>query len=182
MPFLDVLFQHARRFSFGVQVNFLSQVRLSHEGDGPKVAKRLIEVYFALFKVLISDANREHGTNKCSKEKARKISSSKCNPKNAPPESHVEMDSRLLTALLTGVNRAFPFVSSDESDKIIETQTPILFQLVHSRSFNVGVQALMLLDKISTRNQIVSDRFYRALYSKLLLPAAMNSSKVDGGL
>ena len=34
-----------------VQVNFLSQVRLSHEGDGPKVAKRLIEVYFALFKV-----------------------------------------------------------------------------------------------------------------------------------
>ncbi|XP_027178921.1 uncharacterized protein LOC113777890 [Coffea eugenioides] len=82
--------------SVGVEkgVNFLSQVRLSHEGDGPKVAKRLIEVYFALFKVLISDANREHGTNKCSKEKARKISSSKCNPKNAPPESHVEMDSR----------------------------------------------------------------------------------------
>nr|XP_027122721.1 CCAAT/enhancer-binding protein zeta-like [Coffea arabica] len=160
-------------------VNFLSQIRLSHKGDGPKVAKRLIEVYFALFKVLISDANREHGTDKCSKEKTRKISSSKCNPKNAPPESHVEMDSRLLTALLTGVNRAFPFVSSDESDKIIETQTPILFQLVHSRSFNVGVQALMLLDKITTRNQIVSDRFYRALYSKLLLPAAMNSSKEE---
>ncbi|GFZ04314.1 CCAAT-binding factor [Actinidia rufa] len=40
-----------------------------------------------------------------------------------------------------------------------------------------GVQALMLLDKISSKNQIVSDRFYRALYSKLLLPAAMNSSK-----
>lgn len=160
-------------------VNFLSQIRLSHKGDGPKVAKRLIEVYFALFKVLISDANREHGMDKRSKEKTRKISSSKCNPKNTPPESHVEMDSRLLTALLTGVNRAFPFVSSDESEKIIETQTPILFQLVHSRSFNVGVQALMLLDKISTRNQIVSDRFYRALYSKLLLPAAMNSSKEE---
>lgn len=31
---------------------------------------------------------------------------------------------------LQGVNRAFPFVSSDESDEIIETQTPILFQLV----------------------------------------------------
>lgn len=43
----------------------------------------------------------------------------------------------------------------------------------------MGVQALMLLDKISSKNQIVSDRFYRALYSKLLEPAAMNSSKVN---
>lgn len=34
-----------------MQVNFLSQIRLSHKGDGPKVAKRLIDVYFALFKV-----------------------------------------------------------------------------------------------------------------------------------
>lgn len=49
---------------------------------------------------------------------------------------------------------------------------------VHSKNFNVGVQALMLLDKISSKNQIASDRFYRALYSKLLVPAAMNSSKV----
>lgn len=48
---------------------------------------------------------------------------------------------------------------------------------VHSKNFNVGVQALMLLDKISSKNQIASDRFYRALYSKLLLPAAMNTSK-----
>lgn len=50
---------------------------------------------------------------------------------------------------------------------------------VHSNNFNVGVQALMLLDKISSKNQIVSDRFYRALYAKLLLPASMNSSKAS---
>lgn len=36
-----------------MQVNFLSQIRLSHKGDGPKVAKRLIDVYFALFKVFL---------------------------------------------------------------------------------------------------------------------------------
>lgn len=35
-----------------IQVNFLSQVRLSHRGDGPQVAKRLVDVYFALFKVI----------------------------------------------------------------------------------------------------------------------------------
>lgn len=37
-----------------MQVNFLSQMRLTHKGDGPKVAKRLIDVYFALFKVIMN--------------------------------------------------------------------------------------------------------------------------------
>ncbi|KAA8540211.1 hypothetical protein F0562_024226 [Nyssa sinensis] len=162
-------------------VNFLSQMRLSHKGDGPKVAKRLVDVYFALFKVLIFEAGAGLKMDKNSKEEYTKTSSSfKDNKVKSPlSESHVEMDSRLLTALLTGVNRAFPFVSSNEADDIVEVQTPMLFQLVHSKNFNVGVQALMLLDKISSKNQIVSDRFYRALYSKLLLPAAMNSSKEE---
>ncbi|KAK1575937.1 hypothetical protein Q3G72_009611 [Acer saccharum] len=159
-------------------VNFLSQVRFSHKGDGPKVAKRLIDVYFALFKVLIIEASGDEKMDTNNK-KEDKLSSSfaKESKAKSPSESHVEMDSRLLSALLTGINRAFPYVSSSEADDIIEVHTPMLFKLVHSNNFNVGVQALLLLDKISSKNQIVSDRFYRALYSKLLLPAAMNSSK-----
>ncbi|GLU14192.1 hypothetical protein SLE2022_307760 [Rubroshorea leprosula] len=156
-------------------VNFLSQIRLSHKGDGPKVARRLIDVYFALFKVLITEAGASQHEDKESKKDDRKKGKK---PKDAE-ESHVELDSRLLSALLTGVNRAFPYVSSNEADDVIEMQTPMLFKLVHSKNFNVGVQALMLLDKISSKSQIVSDRFYRALYSKLLLPAAMNSSKAE---
>ncbi|KAK3135684.1 hypothetical protein QOZ80_5BG0422150 [Eleusine coracana subsp. coracana] len=89
------------------------------------------------------------------------------------------MDSRILSALLTGVNRALPYVASSEVDDIVEVQTPILFRLVHSENFNVGVQALMLLYQISTKNQIASDRFYRALYAKLLSPAAVTSSKPE---
>ncbi|XP_059645531.1 protein SLOW WALKER 2 isoform X2 [Cornus florida] len=160
-------------------VNFLNQIRLSHKRDGPKVAKHLIDVYFGLFKVLISEAAGGHMMDKNSKEEYKKPSNSSKNKESPSSISHFELDSRLLTALLTGINRAFPFVSSDEADDIIEIQTPMLFQLVHSKNFNVGVQALMLLDKISSKNQIVSDRFYRALYSKLLLPAAMNSSKEE---
>ncbi|KAK1362733.1 CCAAT/enhancer-binding protein zeta-like [Heracleum sosnowskyi] len=159
-------------------VNFLSQVRLSHKGDGPQAAKRLVDVYFALFKVLISEAGRRKVDNN-GKEEHKKLSVSREKEKPNASESHVEMDSRLLSALLTGVNRAFPFVSSNEADDILEVQTPMLFQLVHSKNFNVGVQALLLLDKISSKNQLVSDRFYRALYSKLLFPAAMNSSKEE---
>ncbi|XP_042048113.1 CCAAT/enhancer-binding protein zeta-like [Salvia splendens] len=157
-------------------VNFLTQIRLSHKGDGPKAAKRLIDIYFTLFKLLISEASTAQSEEKKDKKNS---SSSKEGKSKALSESHIEMDSRLLSALLTGVNRAFPFVSTEEADDVIEVQTPLLFQLVHSKNFNVGVQALMLLDKISSKNQIVSDRFYRALYSKLLLPAAMNSSKEE---
>ncbi|KAG2642794.1 hypothetical protein PVAP13_2KG215200 [Panicum virgatum] len=109
-------------------VNFLSQILLTHKGDGPKIAKRLVDVYIALFK---------------------------------------------------GVNRALPYVASSEVDDIVEVQTPILFRLVHAENFNVGVQALMLLFQISTKNQIASDRFYRALYAKLLSPSAVSSSKPE---
>jgi ribosome biogenesis protein MAK21 len=161
-------------------VNFLSQIRLAHHGDGPKVAKRLVDVYFSLFKLLISEAGGSEADKK-NKEEAKKKTSKSSTSKDvkSPSDAHVEMDSRLLTALLTGVNRAFPFVASSEADDLVEIQTPMLFQLVHSKNFNVGVQALMLLDKISSKNQVVSDRFYRALYSKLLLPAAMTSSKEE---
>lgn len=161
-------------------VNFLSQIRLNHRGDGPKVAKRLIDVYFALFKVLITEAEADKKIDESGKAVDRKAHGSKKDAEvKSSSETHVELDSRLLSALLTGVNRAFPFVSSNEADDIIEVQTPTLFKLVHSKNFNVGVQALMLLDKISSKNQIVSDRFYRALYAKLLLPSVLNSSKAE---
>ncbi|PKU66643.1 CCAAT/enhancer-binding protein zeta isoform X1 [Dendrobium catenatum] len=173
-------------------VNFLSQLLLSQRGDGPKIAKRLVEVYFALFKVLIfesSNGNMHHNQksheetgkfgSKGSNCKGRTISSLKSHKKKVSPETHVEMDSRILSALLTGVNRAFPFVSSEEADDILEVQMPILFKLAHSENFNVGVQALMLLYQITMKNQIASDRFYRALYAKLLTPAAISSSKPE---
>ena len=61
----------------------------------------------------------------------------------------------------------------------IYTKCRYVMMQVHSNNVNVRVQALMLLDNISFKNQVVSDRFYRALYAKLLLPAAMNSSKAS---
>lgn len=33
-----------------------------------------------------------------------------------------------------GVNRAFPYVSSNEADDVIEVHTPMLFQLVISKT------------------------------------------------
>ena len=47
--------------SLHFQVNFLSQIRLTNKGDGPKVAKRLIDVYFALFKVFFMNQKKGIG-------------------------------------------------------------------------------------------------------------------------
>lgn len=175
-------------------VNFLNQILLSKKGDGPKIAKHLLDVYFALFKILISEGNDGKNMRKSSKfddENSKKVKtkdkkgkvkaagSLPTSKKEQSLESNMEMDSRLLSALLTGVNRAFPFLSSDEADDMIEVQTPVLFKLVHSENFNVGVQALMLLYQISSKNKIASDRFYRSLYSKILSPTALNSSKPE---
>ncbi|KAJ3692481.1 hypothetical protein LUZ60_012831 [Juncus effusus] len=166
-------------------VIFLNQIYHTKRGDGPKIAKRAIDVYFGLFKVLLSrsDENSTQKDGKFNKRNSQKgkpkWKKEKTKGQNENNESNIEMDSRLLSALLTGVNRAFPFVSSDEADDIIEVQTPVLFKLVHSDNFNVGVQALMLLFQISSKNQIASDRFYRALYTKLLSPAAVVSSKPE---
>jgi len=169
----------------------LSQILLTHKGDGPKIAKRLVDVYIALFKVLMSSNDTKGDTCSNSKKnvengkivgesnKGKDSKSHGNNEESSTTGSDLEMDSRILSALLTGVNRALPYVASSEVDDIVEVQTPILFRLVHGENFNVGVQALMLLFQISTKNQIASDRFYRALYAKLLSPAAVSSSKPE---
>ncbi|XP_073249023.1 CCAAT/enhancer-binding protein zeta-like [Porites lutea] len=86
-----------------------------------------------------------------------------------------EMEAKMLSALLTGVNRAFPY-AQDEDEKYND-QINTLFRTVHIGSFNTSVQALMLLFQVMESRQSVSDRFYQALYSKLLDPSLKASSK-----
>jgi ribosome biogenesis protein MAK21 len=78
-----------------------------------------------------------------------------------------EMDGRMLSALITGVRRAFPYVPADEVEPLIEAHADALFRLVHARSFSVATQALLLLFQLMSSRSTVSDRFYRALYAVL---------------
>ncbi|KAM3241993.1 hypothetical protein ACQJBY_054610 [Aegilops geniculata] len=124
-------------------VNFLSHIFLTSKGDGPKIAKRLVDVYIAVFKVLMScprdskgEKQSKHGKKKVENGKTKgredKVneSNSHGNHEMDPPAgTDLEMDSRLLSALLSGVNRALPYVASSEVDDIVEVQTPILFRL-----------------------------------------------------
>jgi len=96
-----------------------------------------------------------------------------------------ELGSKLLAALLTGVNRAFPYLNDIGT---LAKHTDALFRLVHKGSFAASVQALVLISHIALGdssikknddNNITNDsnkeavdklinRFYRALYAKLL--------------
>ncbi|CAH1391896.1 unnamed protein product [Nezara viridula] len=74
-----------------------------------------------------------------------------------------EIDSRLMGALLVGVKRAFPYASLAPGS--MKEHTDTLYKLVHLSPFNISIHALCLLQEISTD---ADDRFYSALYKKLL--------------
>lgn len=52
-----------------------------------------------------------------------------------------------------------------------------LFRITHSSNFNTSIQALMLIEQLSTSKHLATDRFYRTLYESLLDPRLITSSK-----
>ncbi|XP_051954531.1 CCAAT/enhancer-binding protein zeta isoform X1 [Xyrauchen texanus] len=86
-----------------------------------------------------------------------------------------DVESKMLSALLTGVNRAYPYAKIGD-DKVNEQQDT-LFKVVHVVKFSTAVQALMLLFQVMDSQQTVSDRYYIALYRKLLDPGLSASSR-----
>lgn len=73
-----------------------------------------------------------------------------------------DVESKMLSVLLSGVNRAFPY--SAGGDEKVKEQLDTLFRVVHVVKFNTAVQALMLLFQVMDSEQTVSDRYYVALY------------------
>nr|XP_014342691.1 PREDICTED: CCAAT/enhancer-binding protein zeta [Latimeria chalumnae] len=86
-----------------------------------------------------------------------------------------DVESKMLSALLSGVNRAYPY--AEAKDEKIQEQLDMLFKVVHLVRFNTSVQALMLLFQVMDSQQAVSDRYYTALYRKLLDPGLALCSK-----
>ncbi|XP_012869131.1 PREDICTED: CCAAT/enhancer-binding protein zeta [Dipodomys ordii] len=86
-----------------------------------------------------------------------------------------DIESKMLSALLTGVNRAYPY--SETGDDKVREQIDTLFRVLHIVNFSTSVQALMLLFQVMNSQQTISDRYYSALYRKMLDPGLMMCSK-----
>ncbi|KAI0387319.1 CBF-domain-containing protein [Hypomontagnella monticulosa] len=179
----DILFrpgQHIRAKYYAI--NTLNQTILSTKE--PQIADSLLNIYFGLFVALLKTGElSQHDGNfdgpKGDKRKRKRPEKTpqpkKGEDKNQTTPGDREAAEKLVSAILTGVNRAVPFSQAEQST--LESHLDTLFRITHSSNFNTSIQALMLIQQVSANRHIATDRFYRTLYESLLDPRLIASSK-----
>lgn len=151
-------------------VNFLNSV--SFRQNDTQLARDIVRIYMDLFTICLRDdvPNKEDAESK-KKDKNRWRNGKKSRKKDLqrkPEISDETKNSRLMAAILRGVNRAFPYTKPEEDDTTYDKYFNSLFQVTHAESFDSATQALAFLLQVSQSNSVQSDRFYRALYSRIL--------------
>ncbi|KAH6902661.1 ribosome biogenesis protein [Coprinopsis sp. MPI-PUGE-AT-0042] len=194
----------------------LNQIVLS--STDKSVASALLDVYFDLFKDILGEDSPSSSSNsppqadstedqEVKVDKQGRILSKKqrFNKKHDGKEykgaaGFTELEdahSKLVSAILTGMHRAFPFAPLDNNSRI-EKHLDTLFLITHTSTFNTSLQALVLIQQISaslesaasssnddgtskgglkTTSRSTKDRYYRTLYSSLHDPRLADSSK-----
>ncbi|XBW38147.1 hypothetical protein QEN19_003743 [Hanseniaspora menglaensis] len=160
-----------------------------------QVANKLLKVYFTLFEKFLVDSeiaktketddDKEFNTKKSYEKSKRKknVRKGKNGGVSVKKEVKTEQDiieeknSKLFSAILTGMNRAFPF--SNLPAEIYEERLDTLFKITHSSNFNTSIQALTLIFQVISKNKgkVNDDRYYRTLYESLLDERLATSSK-----
>ncbi|KAK4209038.1 CBF/Mak21 family-domain-containing protein [Rhypophila decipiens] len=156
-------------------INTLNQTILSTRE--PAIADALLRVYFDLFVSLLKSGSLENleAPDTDVKEQGGK-GGKKFKSRGADVSGNEqETAQKLVSSLLTGVNRAVPFAAADEST--LEKHLDTLFKISHSSNFNTSIQALMLIQQVASTKYLAVDRFYRTLYESLLDPRLITSSK-----
>ena len=166
----------------------LNQTILKRSEDN--IANQLIKTYFTLFEkyLLVTDSsNAEKGDNAPKNKDASYENKRKKNfkrgknggksVKDDKSEKDVidEKNSKLFSAIITGINRALPFSNMPAS--VYESHLDTLFQITHSSNFNTAVQALVLIHQVTAKANLNNDRYYRTLYESLLDARLVTSSK-----
>lgn len=151
-----------------------------------EVANSLMKTYLSLFEKLLAEwKNEKEGPKEEPKKVKKPRWKSKGNKGKNGGERKVaktnevvkeEENTKLTSAILTGMNRAFPF--SELPKEVLLSHIDTLYRVTHSANFNTSVQALILLFQISKGDVGLSDRFYKTLYESLLDPRLTNSSKL----
>ncbi|OTB03040.1 hypothetical protein M426DRAFT_322062 [Hypoxylon sp. CI-4A] len=168
--------QHLRAKYYAI--NTLNQTILSTKE--PQIADSLLNIYFGLFVALLKSGElSQHDFSaeapKGDKRKPQKSKPMKIEEKNPASAADREAAEKLVSAILTGVNRAVPFSQAEQST--LESHLDTLFRITHSSNFNTSIQALMLIQQLSANRHLATDRFYRTLYESLLDPRLITSSK-----
>ena len=178
----DILFRpnqsmHAKYYA----VITLNQTALSL--DEEDIVRKLLDIYFTLFVKLLSAPDPEPEDKPAYNKKGERQGGGGTPGRKAQKKKELadqrstaaddQLKERMLSAILTGVNRAHPFASS--KDDFFDKHMDTLFKVTHSSNFNTSVQALMLIQQLATLGSV--DRFYRTLYESLLDPRLLTTSK-----
>ena len=179
---------HARYYA---AITF-NQIVLSTSLADRDVARELINIYFELFKDILGkddvdskDVTKDVSKTKQTTSKTRSEQQGKEVKGDAGFTELEDSDSRLISAILTGVNRALPFAKLDTDDPRFKKHLDTLFLVTHKSTFNITLQALLLIQQISVTTSLTSsssarsitDRFYRTMYASLYDPRLSTSSK-----
>lgn len=160
----------------------LNQTILSQKE--PQIADTLVRIYFDLFVSLLKTGALGLASYSAEKPKPWEKNRSKIKQPQQQKDSasgkpgtvpDTETAEKLISAILTGVNRAVPFSTADEVT--LEKHLDTLFRITHSANFNTSIQALKLVQQLSLSKHIAVDRFYRTLYESLPDPRLIHSSK-----
>ncbi|KAF4974503.1 hypothetical protein FZEAL_8599 [Fusarium zealandicum] len=171
-------------------INTLNQTILSSKE--PAVAEALMRIYFDLFTIILKTGtlgisgppepkSEPKTARELNEEDQKKMGWRPRKPRGGKPtkptatEPETEAADKLVSAVLTGVNRAAPFMVGNEA--MMESHLDTLFKIAHSANFNTGIQALLLIQQISSSRSLANERFYRTLYESLLDPRLVTSSK-----
>lgn len=179
----DLLFRpgqslHAKYYA----IITLNQTSLSVKQE--IVTKQLLNIYFSLFtqllakptptsadSVAINKKGEVQGGGGASGKKAQK----KLALQAKSTASSDDLREKVISAVLTGVNRAIPYTNTN--DEAFEKHMDTLFKVTHSSNFNTSIQALMLIQQLVAAHHGSADRFYRTLYESLLDPRLLTTSK-----
>ncbi|WWC95441.1 hypothetical protein V866_002304 [Kwoniella sp. B9012] len=188
----------------------LNQITLTRKDQ--EVAGKLVDLYFEVFREILGDGTKKDEEHPIGGEEeegeigedqiekvAGKIDKWRGRRKGTKPkpgqkkktamEQEEELiensESKLVSAVLTGINRALPFAKLDET--MFKSYMDTLFVITHKGTFNTSIQALNLIHQVSKtqssstsdENEIkgISDRFYRTLYDSLFDERLVTSSK-----
>ena len=124
---------------------------------------------------LIGESQKGRKNNRKNFKKGKKGGKSIKKEDKSQQEIIEEKNSKMFSALLTGLNRAFPFC--DLPNEIFQNHLDTLFKITHSSNFNTAIQALVLINHIITKQELNADRYYRTLYESLLDARLVNTSK-----
>ena len=151
--FTDQDHPHAQYYS----IVTLNQTVLTKQDK--ELSEYLLEFYISAFTYVLNGGGSQ-GTQRSQtdltklskKKRMKKVAKRKRHDRHVADAALDESRSKILSGLLTGVNRAFPFVDQQNNKLLHSMET--LYKITNGSSFATAIQALMLIFQIAGANAV----------------------------